>query len=428
MIPKVYGARPRPRAIGLGLYAGDLTALATVFPTLQTIDSLTQVRQLEYDVLVTREDLKGAADHLFVLALGSTDLGRSGESYDVYPYGNSQIGFFGGTMAREFVVPEDLAAPIRRVIVDDLLPKALATAPPHRTLAIGTHRGGDVQAARSLRPFLQASGGAPLAGSFVRPRYASEVWALPHYADLERWAPVAIELWRPRSPDRFPRPWTTEARWLTAEEEEIAQMHLALQAEREATTKDLDAREEQLVARARLAGEAASLRERRLVTAQGPELVAAVEEALNEFGFQVQNMDAVFPEGDRREDLRITTPDDPQWEAIAEVRGYAGGAQVSDLLRLTRFVQRYRDERGRDPSGCWYICNQFIGSHPSERAIMLASNPQEVAAFREAYPLALMDTREVFQLQKRIGRGEPAPDRARAALRELNDALRADLI
>lgn len=188
------------------------------------------------------------------------------------------------------------------------------------------------------------------------------------------------------------------------------------------TLADLADREEQLeqeVARL-LAG--TDERERSLLTTQGDELVAIVGVALRDLGFEVEEMDPVWPAGQRREDLRVSDSDDLTWVAIVEVRGYTGGGQVNDLLRIGRFQNRYLQDEGAEPTRSWYIVNQFKDLDPDERPALLASSPDEVATFAESGGLAV-DTRTLFTVWMEVRYEQISRERARATLRAATGVL-----
>jgi hypothetical protein len=146
-------------------------------------------------------------------------------------------------------------------------------------------------------------------------------------------------------------------------------------------------------------------------------LVAEVIATASELGFRVVDVDEeISKEGDRREDLRIIDPDDAEWTALAEVRGYTKGAQLNDLLRLARFVSRYIRDESREPDAVWYVVNHFLGMNPSLRPAPLESNVAEVETFGEGGGLVI-DTRDLFRLRMRVRRGETTPAEARALLR-----------
>ena len=92
-----------------------------------------------------------------------------------------------------------------------------------------------------------------------------------------------------------------------------------LEAERERIEVDLDA-----------AGEEADAGIRRCIWDDGDNLVASVGDILKGLGFAVRDMDAEQEQGKpKREDLRLTLDDRPEWEAIAEVKGYTKGTRTN---------------------------------------------------------------------------------------------------
>jgi hypothetical protein len=125
-------------------------------------------------------------------------------------------------------------------------------------------------------------------------------------------------------------------------------------------------------------------------------------------------MDRETPENDRREDLRVGLRGS-EWCAIVEVRGYKGGAQVNDLMRIERFATRYAADVGKPPDSRWYIVNQFVGRDPDQRPPMLESNPVELADFAEAGGL-VADTTEIFRLARDVESGVLTQESARRAL------------
>lgn len=67
--------------------------------------------------------------------------------------------------------------------------------------------------------------------------------------------------------------------------------------------------------------------ERALLTADGRVLEESVGCALAELGFIVVDMDEIWPEGKRKEDLRVVDPNVGDWLAIVEVKGFSNGVK-----------------------------------------------------------------------------------------------------
>ena len=171
-----------------------------------------------------------------------------------------------------------------------------------------------------------------------------------------------------RDPETFPgTDWANKAMWRTTDENQIARDLEELQAERTATIARLDSREQELDAQLLEAKRSANADERQLLTGQGDDLTSVVAECLSDLGFGTKNMDEIYPAGDRREDLQVTTSEVSDWIVLVEVRGYRGGAQLRDLLRIQRFRTRYLRDNHKDVSALWYVVNQFSEQDPGSR-------------------------------------------------------------
>jgi hypothetical protein len=161
---------------------------------------------------------------------------------------------------------------------------------------------------------------------------------------------------------------------------------------------------------------AADGRERGLLTLQDEPLVKAAIECLRDLGFDVQDMDAVNPEHDRREDLRVHHSSHPGWVALVEVKGYKGGARANDLMQIGKWVKRYMQEtKGVSPSATWYIVNQFRTRDPATRQPVLETNQAELETFASEDGLAI-DTRDLFRLWRAVSSGALSAHHAAALL------------
>ncbi len=147
-----------------------------------------------------------------------------------------------------------------------------------------------------------------------------------------------------------------------------------------------------------------------LLRGSATELVAAVTNALELFGFEASDRDTINPPNDRLEDLRVSIPGDSDWVALAEVRGYAKGAVQGDLLRLSgRFAKRYILDEGKPPTRLWYVVNQFLGDDPGSRPPALAGNEPEIQVFSEEGGVVI-DTVQLFKAVRDIESGRASSD------------------
>jgi hypothetical protein len=395
-----YGEKSRPRLLVQGYEENIRTALLEFVPTVELVNDLGEVRQDEWDALLTNKNLESVADHLYVVGVGSSSFGRCEAVTTSGARGAVPISWFGYSRATELEVPNELPLPLSRLVHEILL-------------AVGT---GEQQAAilRScadwappgeelIQPFFQTTEPRVLAGKFLRAGGRAWCWALPRLEDPVPWVLIAIEEWSGVDSERFPSPpnwrhrpqWHTDAEgklWTKLEDARNRHRELLAQAEHEIEVieKELD-----------MARWAADTGERRLLTEQGPELVNAVKDCLRSIGFDVTDMDEVTKAGDRREDLRVATSDKPGWTALVEVRGYKRGAQVNDLQRIGRFRRRYLQETGRDSDRVWYIVNQFLKDDPAGRSAVFQFNEPDFATFAEDDGLVI-DTVQLFSISRAV--------------------------
>lgn len=425
----VIGEPPHPQVLFLGFEDDDpaYRAMASLVPSARLTDAedMRALRLLEWDVLVSRRASVAAPGHMHVLALGCQDLGMASTNNMAMNvmYRDSQASVI-------LNVTDDLPDELGRLVLGELVPW-LRTQPQRPYLKAPLYESlvGPVVpnplASPPARAFVRDADGKMIAGDFERSgggTVGGRCWALPFVPERpEQWLAAALVDWHERTPQRVPAlpGWKTRPTWLTAAEVLAQDALNALRNERSTLSAELEARERELAAAAIDAESAADRGPRRLLTAQGDELVAAVTEALEVLGFLVTNMDekAVLRPGTPKvEDLRLTDPAEPTWTNITEVRGYTGGAKVSDLQRLGRFAALYQVSTGSLPVSRWYVVNQFLEKDPDLRADPLAGSEEDVRVFAEDRGL-VVDSRQLFLLRRRVVDGVVTPEEARALLR-----------
>ena len=181
-------------------------------------------------------------------------------------------------------------------------------------------------------------------------------WFRAFLHDVHGIAPSSV----PTLPPRLSQP----SDWYTPEQNRVAREMSEVEGEFERLHQDRMRLEKEMSTVAARA-EAGVLR---ALWSDGDDLVAAVEEMLSGIGFRVRNMDKEKSRGDRNlEDLRLTVPDDDEWEAIAEVKGYTNGTKTSDARQLREYRDLYRDENGRFPDMTLWITNPHRRRDPSSR-------------------------------------------------------------
>jgi hypothetical protein len=423
---RVVGRKPSPRALVYGFEGRDevADAVAGLFPTARRIGSADEVRQDEYDVVVTDLSLAQFDDRLFAICFGSTNVGRYSIAVEGYVHTN-RLEFQGTSIASEFIVPADLPPELLELVERQLVPLA-RSRDTNRILTLTTQLGPltpveEGQRYTKVHPILQTTEPELLAARILRPNGTS-VWALPRgVTDEVAWVRTALSVWHRTNSEIFPTDpgWRDSPEWMTDEELSAMAARDSIVQERTAAVTLFQERLTDAEAELAAAHERAAAGPGLLLTGSGNALVGAVQEALEVLGFEVTNQDEINPPSDRLEDLRIKSPsDDPDWIALAEVRGYAKGAAQGDLLRLSaRFAKRFIQEVGRDASALWYVVNQFAGTDPSSRPPPLDTNPGEVAAFQEEAGVVIATT-SLFDLRKNVESGEVSPEDARRLMME----------
>ena len=201
---------------------------------------------------------------------------------------------------------------------------------------------------------------------------------LPQVSNFPNWFATFLSDVNENDPGRVPQPPPRLSRpsdWYTPEER-------ALAARIEKAAVDIDdliEQRERLQTELTAAGESGDRGIRRVIWADGDELVAAVSVILVDFGFEVQDMDAgLQPNEPKHEDLRLTLLDRPDWEAIVEVKGYTNGTRTNDARQIREHREHYIAENGRRPDLTLWLANPFRQVDPSSRPT-LGGNVGEAA-------------------------------------------------
>lgn len=415
-LPERIGNRPKPRLLILDLEDSDLRkAISHLAPTVRIMASsdLSKIRQPDWDVAVVFGDGRAVTEQLYLIQFGGTFGGSI-----VSQQAGSILTILATSRATQFEIPDALPDSIRPLVRSSLV-KLVESRSPNSVMRAGLPDNTNDYKPEISQPFMSDADGNVLAGCFARASNSARCWWLPAGIESpEKWVAAALADWANVDSETFPGApsWQDREEWQTPAE-------LGLRSEISATRDRYEAllgelRHEELVLGTELeaAVAEANVTARRLLTAQGEELVDEVQATLEELGFNVTNVDKeITNPGDRREDLRVTTPDQQEWVAISEVRGYKRGAQLNDLMRINRFVIRYLQETGKVPDNAWYIVNHDLDQDPTVRPSPLASNPLEVQTFAEDNGL-IIDSRFLFRIRMKVRSGEMRPEEARARL------------
>ena len=439
------GVAPMPRAL-LSWDGPQQDRIAEVLalyaPTIREIRSLRDVRQADYDLLVTDRmqpltwmgsagEAREPADHLCVISfIPSGDTGNRGTVDAFAPPGNVAIDWRSPHLANSIEVPDDLLDAARDLVEDDLVPAALARNSHHYFVpALWQHwknsrpLPGVPSDAPEIQPFLLTTppDQKVLAGWYLRSP-GSEAWVLP--SDLKRpwdWVAAAVRHWAVTY-GRFPLVggWWEDRRWQTVAESEAARMRAALEAELADVTARLQAEISSATSALHQARREAAEGRRRLLSEKGNVLKHAAADALGQLGYKVIDRDkqeAPADKGGKVEDLGIIDPDDLAVDPIVEVKGYDRGAKASDLALMLRHASRAL-RGGRTPTPIWWIANHWRKRSPDDRGLLLAGEDAMIALHADdEVPLVLIDTRDVFRAVRAVEEGRVAPSDVRASLR-----------
>jgi hypothetical protein len=331
------GSKPSPRVLVFGITADTALGLfiREVAPTVRYVESereLSLIRQVEWDAAIILNDppsQPALAAHLMVLQFGGSNL----MNYSKYnPPAWIQVIAKLGSVATEFIIPDSIPLAIHRLSATSLLP-LLQSQSANMVVMHQNHHVGGTLSDKMDHSFAADADGQMLAG-YIEDKTRQWWWLPANAPDKNTWITAAFSEWSKIWPEIFPAHavWTERPQWQTMEERKAVEDLRNMREERDRALADFSQRERILTDQYERARSEADRTERRLLTAQGTDLVDEVKAALEEIGFKVWNADEEFAvKGDLLEDLRIEDPDTPGWISLAEVRGYAGGAKGERL-------------------------------------------------------------------------------------------------
>ncbi len=249
-----------------------------------------------------------------------------------------------------------------------------------------------------LSSFAIGPQGVVLAGTINAPK-RGEVWFVPsEVSTLGPWINAAFASWRRLEPKKFPGvpDWWASSEWHSAEESAIALRHAEESETFERAKAKFEAIRVQLDLELNKAREEAAAGSRQLLRGQDDALQDAVRDALENLGFGVRDMDLEWVDKERREDFRITDPDDPQWLVLGDATGVSGNAKGGKLSVLQGYVTKYVFEETPDTiPGMWYLLNREIDKDPNVRSTILRADEIEPFAAQQGL---ILDTTALYVL------------------------------
>lgn len=294
----------------------------------------------------------------------------------------------------------------------EILTKELSSADDPPT-TVTSYRAGE----QLRNPIVETSSGRPVA---LRMQWADRPWGgrspapgvdvlalyLPKLSNLSLWFRAFLIDISEFDPQRVPQPPSLlgdRSPWYTPREDELARTITEI-ARRKADLESDQQRVEGQLARERVQADATV---RRTIWEDGNDLVEAVGEMLEEMGFAVEKMDEPKqPHEAKHEDLRLTVADQPDWQAIVEVKGYTKGIKTNDAQQVRMHRDRYIKETGREPNLTIWMVNPYRAMEPSDRPGP-DSNVDDTAKIVEAVCVL---TTDLYRLWKSVKAGDSAQD------------------
>lgn len=387
-------------------------------------DSLDGLRAADWDVLVVEgvELPPAIPESVRVIAFDSPGMGRM-------PGHQATMQFSGRQPSPTMHVNPDLSPVLHDLLAREAVPW-LASQParpylqevarprpsygfsfPGRDLGEG--------ATSTCLPLVTDTDGHLLVGAFPRAR-GGWCWAVPYRSERpERWLAAALESWRADDETRFTRrdPWLARERWSTPKERAARAELAALRTRRDKMMEYLEEQEQALEAAVQAAAEEAEQGARRLLTRAGGDLVEATVAGFTDLGFAVAGVDeGRVVDGVRVvEDFSLTAPEEPQQHVLLDVVGYAGPAELTDLVMVAEHAARHLRREGTMPHRQWLVVNQFLDIEPDERPGLVWAGPEDIASFAHRGGLVI-DTRELFRLLDAVASARLSAQDARAVL------------
>ncbi len=370
-------AAKRPRVGAIGLSSSQLDSIRPLCGMLRPADSLGDYCELyswtETDILVAC-NFDSWEDEPSPLTIDpDVNILAFSEFYITWPdkystnnYANNHYASTSRNTERELSVADacpDVYEPLAVDLIKELartqsLPTVIDTSRKRFTSLVSTTSNQPVALYIDLPPRAEGPDREPVRAFAL---------LLPNVSNLAAWFRAFLAEIHERNPSRVPHApprLSNPSDWYTPEERDLADQISEVSTEITALTDNRDRLEEQLAIKTT----EADAEIRSALWADGDELTASVKEILSGLGFVVRDMDTELDEGQpKREDLRLTLPDNSAWEAIVEVKGYSGGTKTSDARQIREHRDHYTEEKGQKPHLTLWLANAHRNYAPSDR-------------------------------------------------------------
>jgi len=400
---KIGGQRPRPRVALLGNFESkDLENFRNMFSTIwpandiSTLDRIVDKREVDLIIIASEVDVAGNWPYgMHVICFSNKFMVLPG------PTLFSSVKKDASATTEEFIFP-DVPLPLSRLRESQYgnltsirgwtrLSIDIRTGSSFHGTAISANR---QNKARTIFEngaiIIERATNLPLGLYYIREENNLGVSWLPFVdANQSAWVNVILTQWAQSDKDAFPSfgEWMDSPEWMVPEEKQILSQIQTLEQKKQESMIEIDNKIGELTTELAIVKANVNKGQRRLITAQGDELVDEVAKTLKDIGFNVTLVDQLVGKKPKREDLRLRHlgKGGEEWNAIVEVRGYSrSGGTTADLLRLGRFADLYKKEIGQAPDKRIYIVNSELELLPSQRQEPLASATEDLQIFSES--------------------------------------------
>ena len=411
MNQQTFGHRPRPRVAALGTFAQETAEhIKRIFPTVYEAQTIVKMKEQvdvrEVDLLLISPTVKNVADwpdEVNVISFSPYLESLPG------PFGDFFVYISSAAETEAYTLPPTLL-PFDRQRKQDLSRVEGIRGWPILDISFPHYPNrpypNEEDTARSKHEFVsggilfESITGNVLATHYVRDSGRGVAWFPPFAFDQKNWISLIVQHWANQGVEAFLgyRDWTVAEEWLAVQEREIRKDLLEIEQRKQEAIENFDL---QLAKRSQDYVEAsiqANENERKLLTTQDSELVSIVSKTLSLLGFIVEDMDEKTEDGKPKlEDLRLSHPDNPEWRAIVEVRGYAkSSGKTGDFQRIARFAELFQQEFRRSPDKKLYIVNGPIEVPPPNRDAPFSASEEDLAEFAKGKGLVIW-TNELYR-------------------------------
>lgn len=393
---RIGGQKPRPRVALLGQFeTNDIKHFKRMFPTIWSaqymndLEELVDIREIDLFVIASDVGYAGNWPSKTHVVCFSKDIEKLPG-----PVSDSYLCISGGAETEEYLFPDAPLAISRRREADYCNLTSVRWWPRlglRYTQIATTELKTATTIFNSGAIICERHTSSLLAVAFIREATNLGVGWLPSMdTNQAAWVELLVTQWAQSDKNAFPNfgDWTSSPEWLVAKEEVILSQIQALEQKMQKSVIEIDKQIGKLTTDLAVAKTNANKGQRRLITAQGSDLVEEVAKALEDIGFNVTDVDELIgKQGPKREDLRLghSTKGGEKWNAIVEIRGYArSGGTTADLLRLNRFSNLYEKETGQAADKRIYIVNGQLELLPPQRQKPLASATEDLEIFTDS--------------------------------------------